>query len=110
MLLTDDFQSELNSDFLIGRKFSQLPFLRPIREPHTLKSDRDHLYPVILITISLLFRNARVVQILLIALSIVNGKYHIYSRHFYRFPCLARTTDACDENLLAAIGRAAWAM
>ena len=42
--LTDEFQSELNSDFLIGRKFPQLSFFRPIREPHTMKSDRDSLY------------------------------------------------------------------
>ena len=45
--LTDEFQSELNSDFLIGRKFPQLSFFRPIREPHTMKSDRDFLYQVI---------------------------------------------------------------
>ena len=45
--LTDEFQSELNSDFLIGRKFPQLSFLRPIREPHTMKSDRDSLYQLI---------------------------------------------------------------
>ena len=45
--LTDEFQSELNSDFLIGRKFPQLSFFRPIREPHTMKSDRDSLYQVI---------------------------------------------------------------
>ena len=40
--LTDEFQSELNSDFLIGRKFPQLSFFRPIRD--TIKSDRDSLY------------------------------------------------------------------
>ena len=45
--LTDEFQSELNSDFLIGRKFPQLSFFRPIREPHTMKSDRDSLYQLI---------------------------------------------------------------
>ena len=45
--LTDEFQSELNSDFLIGRKFPRLSFFRPIREPHTMKSDRDFLYQVI---------------------------------------------------------------
>ena len=45
--LTDEFQSELNSDFLIGRKFPQLSFFRPIREPHTMQSDRDSLYQVI---------------------------------------------------------------
>ena len=45
--LPDEFQSELNSDFLIGRKFPQLSFFRPIREPHTMKSDRDSLYQVI---------------------------------------------------------------
>ena len=30
--LTDKFQSELSSNFLIGRKFSQLSLFRPIRE------------------------------------------------------------------------------
>ena len=45
--LTDEFQSELNSDFLIGRKFPQLSFFRPIRELHTMKSDRDSLYQLI---------------------------------------------------------------
>ena len=44
--LMDEFQSDLNSDYLIGRKFSQLYFFRPIREPHTMKSDRDSLYQV----------------------------------------------------------------
>ena len=38
---------ERNSDFLIGRKFPQLSFFRPIREPHTMTSDRDSLYQVI---------------------------------------------------------------
>ena len=42
--LMDEFQSDLNSDYLIGWKFSQLYFFRPIREPHTMKSDRDSLY------------------------------------------------------------------
>ena len=37
--LTDEFQNELNSDFLIGRKCPQLSFFRPIREPHTVKSE-----------------------------------------------------------------------
>ena len=45
--LTDEFQSELNSGFLIGRKFPLLSFFRPIREPHSMKSDRDSLYQVI---------------------------------------------------------------
>ena len=40
---TDEFQCELNSYFLIGRKISQLSFFYPIREPHIVKSDRDPL-------------------------------------------------------------------
>ena len=43
----DEFQSELNSDFLIGQEFPQLSFFRSIREPHTLKSDHDPSYQVI---------------------------------------------------------------
>ena len=45
--LTDEFQSKLNSPFLTGRKFAQLSFFRPIREPHSVKSDRDPLYQVV---------------------------------------------------------------
>ena len=40
---TDKFQSKSNSNLLIGRKFPQLSFFRPIREPHTATSDRDPL-------------------------------------------------------------------
>ena len=73
--LTDEFQSDLNSDFLIRRKFPQLSLFRPIREPHTVKSDRDSLYQVINTTSTVAI-------------------------FFYRSPCLARKTDIlCGENL-----------
>ena len=73
--LTDEFQSELNSDCLIGRKFPQLSCFRPIREPHTKRSDHDSLYQVINATSTVAI-------------------------FFYRSPCLARKTDIpCGENL-----------
>ena len=73
--LTDEFQSELNSDFLIGRKFPQLSL--SIREPHIMTSDRDSLYEVIDTTSTVAI-------------------------FFYRSPCLARKTQTdipCSENL-----------
>ena len=75
MPLTDEFQSELNSDFLIGRKFPQLSFFRPIRESHTMKSAHDSLYQVINAT-------------------------SMVAIFFYRSPFLACKTDIpCGENL-----------
>ena len=72
--LMDEFQSDLNSDYLIGRKFPPLSFFRPIREPHTMKSDHD----------SYRRRNA-------------TSTVAIF---FYRSPCLARKTNIpCGENL-----------
>ena len=72
---TDEFQSDLNSNFLIGRKFPQLSFFRPIREPHTVRPDRDSSYQLINTTSTVAI-------------------------FFYRSPCLAHKTDIpCGENL-----------
>ena len=53
--LTDEFQSQSNSNLLIGRKFPQLSFFRPIREPHTVKSDPSYQEVNTTSTVAILF-------------------------------------------------------